>query len=59
MITVPTGESQDLGLSISGNTQTNNLALSPDGRYLAYTEGVVSWETWVMDGFLPERAAEK
>jgi Tol biopolymer transport system component len=52
-IAVADGAARDMRLSIDGNTQVNRLALSPDGRELAYTGGVVSWETWVMENFLP------
>ena len=40
-------------LSVNGNVRANKLALSPDGRTLAYTDGFVGRELWMMDGFLP------
>jgi Tol biopolymer transport system component len=52
-ITIPDGHAYDLGVSVASNTQANRVVLRPDGRQLAYTAGVVTWETWVMEGFLP------
>jgi hypothetical protein len=40
-------------LTVNTNVRENKLALSPDGRTLAYTDGVVGRQLWMMDGFLP------
>lgn len=50
------GTPVDMHIGIRGLTGVNALALSSDGRRLAYTEGFVSWEARVMDGFLPALA---
>ena len=48
----------DMHLDIHGLTGVNALALSPDGRHLAYTEGAVTWDVRVMDRFLPPLARQ-
>ena len=47
------GPPVDMHIAIRGLTNVNLIALSPDGRHLAYTEGVVGWDARVMDRFLP------
>jgi serine/threonine protein kinase len=51
-ISVSGGEPRDMELTVDGNTRANKMALSPDGRRLAFTEGVAQWETWMLSDFL-------
>jgi serine/threonine protein kinase/Tol biopolymer transport system component len=50
-------ERAGLGFGISGWTQANPLAISPDGRAIAFTAGDVSWEVSRLVNFLTPPAS--
>ncbi|MFH1763524.1 MAG: DPP IV N-terminal domain-containing protein [Gemmatimonadota bacterium] len=54
-VTVESGEVEDLGLGMQSWGQIN---LSPDGRHLAFIDGAMISEVWVMEGFLPQKEGE-
>lgn len=47
------GDPVDMRLAIIGNSQANKLALSPDDRWLAFSEGTRESELWMLSGVLP------
>ncbi|MDP2957462.1 MAG: hypothetical protein Q8N53_13645 [Longimicrobiales bacterium] len=49
-VDVDSGEIVDVGLSMDG---PGHMALSRDGRRLAYLDGASAMEVWVMEDFLP------
>ncbi|MFH1763525.1 MAG: hypothetical protein ABIF09_04965 [Gemmatimonadota bacterium] len=51
-VDVESGDVFEVGLSMDGG---GHMALSPDGRRLAYVDGETAMEVWVMEDFLPER----
>ena len=55
-VRVAGGAPLDTGVRIPGFTQVFGLALSPDGKRLAYTTGSAQAEMWVMEHFLPSSA---
>lgn len=52
-VSVRDGDARDTTVRIPGFTQPYWVALSPNGRRLAYTAGMTSGELWVMENFLP------
>jgi Tol biopolymer transport system component len=56
-VAVAGGEPENLGLAMDG---LRTLAVSPDGRWLAFAAGGNKAELWVMENFLPkEKVAAK
>lgn len=53
MVSVRDGAARDTTVRIPGFTQPYWVALSPDGRRIAYTAGMTSAELWMMENFLP------
>lgn len=51
-VSVRDGEARDTTARIPGFTQPYWVALSPNGRRLAYTAGMTSAELWTMENFL-------
>lgn len=47
------GRVSEVGFGMEG---VGHMALSPDGRSLAYVDGEQAMEVWAMEGFLPETA---
>jgi serine/threonine-protein kinase len=47
------GTPRDMMTTVDAPQNLNAVALSPDGRRIAYTAGRTAFEIWTMEGFLP------
>jgi len=56
-MTADGGDKKALGVEVDQKEEMRALAVSPDGRHLAFTAGSPTREPWVLEHFLPEPAA--